>query len=164
MQKTNFLSPMLFVLLANPFWCAAQSMVLEVIGSSGGTAASGGFSLSWTVGETNIASANQGDAYLGAGFQQARQRSTTVGVFQQFEPTVELTAYPNPAGDFLIVESNTPELTLRLYDLWGRQVLADAQLNGVEQLDLTGLPAGMYLLQVLDQQQRLASVAKVQHY
>ena len=164
MKRTNLVKPMLFMLLGTPFWCTAQSMALEVIGSSGGAAVSGDFSLSWTVGETNITAASQGDAYLGAGFQQARRLNTTVGIFQHFEPAIELKAYPNPAGDFLIVESNVPDLTLRLFDLLGRQVLEDAQLNGAEHLNLSGLPAGMYLLQVLDNQRRLASVAKVQHY
>jgi hypothetical protein len=77
---------------------------------------------------------------------------------------VEIKAYPNPAGDFVTVESTTTGLTLRLFDLLGRQVLSDSALNGIEQLQLSHLPAGTYLLEVFDELGRLAGVVKIQHY
>jgi hypothetical protein len=154
----------LFCLAVVPWFCSGQSMALEVLGSSGGTAASNSYSLTWTLGETNIHAATQGNHYLGAGFQQARKPNLTVGIFQPFVPLVEIKAYPNPAGDFVTVESTTPGLTLRLFDLLGRQVLSDSALNGIEQLQLSHLPAGTYLLEVFDELGRLAGVVKIQHY
>lgn len=165
MRKSTVYKPMLLPMLLAviPWFCSAQDMALAVMGSSGGTAVSSGFSLSWTVGEVNIQSTAQATDYLGAGFQQARQRNTTVGAFQPYLPLVDLEVFPNPAGELLTVKSNTLGLTLRLFDLWGRQVLADANLNGTEQLPLTLLPAGTYILTVFDQSGRLAGLTKVQH-
>jgi hypothetical protein len=149
----------------SPYWSSAQSMALEVIGSSGGIVASGSHSLTWTVGETNIANGTQGGAYVGAGFHQARKpQLTAVGVFQPLGQAIDFQAYPNPAGAALTVVSSTPGLTLRLFDLLGRPVLSDFHLNGQQQLTLSGLPAGMYVLQVLDDQQHLAGVVRIQHY
>jgi hypothetical protein len=164
MRKIHFVAPLLLLLSGASLSGGAQSMALELMGSSGGTAASGGFSLSWSVGEPAIAAAVQGSHYLGAGFQQAQKPNITVSLFQAFRSEVRFSAYPNPAGDYLMVTSDAAQLTLRLFDILGRQVMADVLLSGQEQLNLKDLPAGTYLLQVYDEQQRLSGVSKIQHY
>ena len=146
-----------------PLSATGQSMALEVKGAAGGDAASNGFSLSWTAGEINVQAASQGTLYLGPGFQQARPRQITVGIFEQLLPSVEVNVWPNPAGELVNVASPVEGLRLSLCDALGRQVMSFVPLNGTEQLPLGNLPAGMYLLQVWDDQQRLAGTVKIQH-
>jgi hypothetical protein len=138
-------------------------MALTAMGSSGGTSTAGSYSLAWTVGEAVTMNAIQGDLYVGAGFQQARKRSTTVGVLSVFVPSIQIKAYPNPAGEILIIEAPQTELHLRLCDLLGRQVIANHSMNSKGQLNLSQLPTGIYVLQAFDEKGRLAATTKIQH-
>lgn len=61
------------------------------------------------------------------------------------------TASPNPAGDFVnIVFREKPEIeatpTITLWDLQGRKLQEKVVENAATQLDLSGLPAGVYLV------------------
>jgi Secretion system C-terminal sorting domain len=163
MRQLKFRRFIIGLVACLPMWCLAQSMALEAIGSSGGTDGSNGYSLTWTVGEAVTLNGQQGTNYVGAGFQQARKKSTTVGWTIQFEPLANLKIYPNPAADYLIIESETNGLTARMYDLLGRPVIITQPMSEREQLDLSELPAGTYLLQVFDAQHRLVNASKIQH-
>ena len=63
----------------------------------------------------------------------------------------ELAVFPNPADRFvqLRYSSRTP-LQVRLFDLTGRP-LRQTELRGQGQLDVTGYPAGVYLLRVVNE-------------
>ena len=61
------------------------------------------------------------------------------------EPTVALTAWPNPAQDALQVEA-APGTQLALIDLVGREVVRTVALHNRTVLDLTTVPNGSYLL------------------
>jgi hypothetical protein len=66
--------------------------------------------------------------------------------------------YPNPAQEFLRVESRGGGLELRLSDLAGRELMADRSGGGELRLDLSALPAGLYVLTLRSggrQEQRL---------
>ncbi len=163
MKKNHTIKLAAILWLFAPSWGSAQIMALQAVGSSGGTTVSGAYSLAWTVGEAAVMAAEQGDIYVGAGFQQAKNRRVTVGVFSVFVPSIEFNAFPNPAGDLLMVASSAADLHLRLFDLLGQQVLPDHPMNGKAQLHLGPLPAGMYILHAYDETGRLAATAKIQH-
>ena len=55
--------------------------------------------------------------------------------------------YPNPAGSRISVSCDTEPQSIRICDLLGRVVLHKENLSKPE-LDVSFLPAGMYLLQV----------------
>lgn len=56
--------------------------------------------------------------------------------------------YPNPATDFLYVETAAPlDYRMALYDSTGKLVVS--QLNA-GRIDLSGLPDGIYLLEITD--------------
>lgn len=57
----------------------------------------------------------------------------------------EAKVYPNPATDRLTVETATPG-PVTVQDLTGK-ILMTANHSGAITLDISGLPAGMYLLQ-----------------
>jgi len=68
------------------------------------------------------------------------------------EPEVDLNIYPNPAADYLTVQSNDlvgEEITVSLFNAMGQRVLL--QQNKMEdnlQLDVSDLDAGLYMLQI----------------
>ncbi len=163
MKKNHTIRLAVFLLLFAPMWGYAQTMALQALSSSGSTTVSGAYSLTWTVGEAVVMAADQGDTYVGSGFQQAKTRRVTVGIFTVFMPSIEFNAYPNPTGDLLMVEASAAELHLRVFDLLGQQVLPDYLMNGMGQLHLSQLPVGMYILNALDENGRLAATVKIQH-
>ena len=67
-----------------------------------------------------------------------------------FSPGVsEVRVYPNPAQEQIVVQG--PErYRVALYDLYGTLVQEQLQQSGRSQLNVVGVPAGVYLLQVLD--------------
>lgn len=64
---------------------------------------------------------------------------------------LELTVYPNPAGDHIRVEleGNNNPLNLTVYDSKGAVVLTDV-LDAGQPLDLSSLPAAVYTLQAVN--------------
>ena len=55
--------------------------------------------------------------------------------------------WPNPASSALRVETPTPA-TVRAYSVTGRLVLPEQRVDGLAELDVTGLAPGVYLLEV----------------
>ncbi len=64
------------------------------------------------------------------------------------EETIKL--YPNPASSYITIESNgqTTNGLAQLYDLTGRAIM---QLTYNEQIDVSGLPSGLYLVRFTNQ-------------
>ncbi|MCP4311938.1 MAG: T9SS type A sorting domain-containing protein [Bacteroidetes bacterium] len=57
--------------------------------------------------------------------------------------------YPNPASEFLIIDTNILQATLQLFDMQGRLMMEQELEYGSGRLDLSGYPEGAYLLKVL---------------
>lgn len=163
MYKSNLFKPLFLLLVLGPVWINAQSMALDVLGSSGGTSSSNGYSLHWTLGEAIVAGGSQGGDYLGAGFHQAHRKSTIVSIHEHFESTIQIRVYPNPSADFLNVKSEESKLTLRLCDVLGRPVVTDIPHDRFTTVSLLPLPAGVYILQVFNDQKQLVSTQPIQH-
>lgn len=161
MKKLNFLPALLPVVM--PFCLGAQSMALQVTGTSGGTVATGAGSLNWTVGETAIAAQLSAGLYWGEGFQQVWVAPLVSTGDPGDAPAVSLTVYPNPATQYVNVETGMTLLQAQLFDLAGRPVTDPVSINGLARIDLGALPAGFYLLRAFDENGRLAGVAKIQH-
>ncbi len=145
-----------------PGFCLAQTMERYVVGAAGGSVQTAAGSLDFTVGEMLIAPRTAGNLYWGEGFQQAWIAPVVSTADAETAPPLLLTVYPNPAVQHLFVESNRPLLQAQLFDLTGRPVSDRLPINGATRFDLGRLPAGLYLLRALDENGRLAGVAKVQ--
>lgn len=65
-------------------------------------------------------------------------------------PALHFTAYPNPAGNNLVIEGAGQSL-LHLRTLEGKLVLEQELLHTKTDLDLSQLPSGIYLLQITSQ-------------
>lgn len=75
--------------------------------------------------------------------------------FEQVDQ-IDLTVYPNPAANFLILETSADltNATMFIYNAQGQQVRATA-LNNTHQVDVSGLNNGVYFYQLADGNQLL---------
>ncbi len=63
---------------------------------------------------------------------------------------LNFSVHPNPAKDLLHIQAQRPMERLQLYDLSGRAVLAEQVRSDRHGLNLSGIPPGIYLLEVSD--------------
>jgi hypothetical protein len=143
----------------------AQQIKQEVIASAGGysTSSDKSVSISWTLGETVIPTLTSGDRslILTHGFQQKLIISS---VEENFEDPVNVTVFPNPAGESIKIQFKSAidkEILISLLDAQGKLVRTD-QIEAtvlVKQINLQDLPAGVYYLRLT--KGKLVNVYKV---
>lgn len=68
----------------------------------------------------------------------------TTGIRQQ--TLIDLNIYPNPANNWLTIETSEDISSVQIFDLSGRLVLSN--FSGKQVLELSGLDEGIYLIQV----------------
>lgn len=68
------------------------------------------------------------------------------------EEKLEMEIYPNPTTDFLFIKNleNQNDLTINIYDLLGQQINNNTITNNNNQIDVSNLPIGTYLIRVQD--------------
>ena len=64
------------------------------------------------------------------------------------ETNIKFTAYPNPVQTTLHIASNTELLSAELYNLYGQMVLKIQPNTTSTEIDVQGLPNGIYILKV----------------
>ena len=84
---------------------------------------------------------------------------STVSVAEVPEATISV--YPNPVSELLVVECELTDATIRLFDTQGRLLHTEQPMGYSTQIDVASLPAGQYLVQVVDAQGRMIGVKKV---
>jgi len=155
--KTLFPLVCVLALAACPCrYLAAQTAERTVLANAGAAASiAGGHHISWTLGETFVATRTDAGAppvlVVTEGFQQPN--SGTVPTVDLPDAAGQVTVSPNPAGDALnIALSELPAASLRitLFDLNGRILREDALTGLTTTLDLRGLPAALYILTLTD--------------
>ncbi|MBI5915917.1 MAG: T9SS type A sorting domain-containing protein [Bacteroidetes bacterium] len=150
--------------LAGP--AASQTLAIQVVAAAGDTfTAANGAELDWTLGEPVVETfANQ--AVLTQGFHQAFDLATPV--LEQPLSDILLKVYPNPASNRLTIEAEAAApLRAQLFDLFGRLLLTVQLQNRTEQLDVSHLPAGTFLLSILEERPdryREVQVFKIQKF
>lgn len=144
--------PLLFFSLLIGTFGYSQTTSPEIIGSSGDHFFNSNAQISWTLGETMVATFTSDSSQLSQGFHQT---NLTITAIEDLAPNFEMKAYPNPTADLLHFEwpENTPSLRLVLIDvsgkeLWVRQARSPALPTS---LDLSTYPAGTYFLHVYQQ-------------
>jgi len=77
----------------------------------------------------------------------------TVGINEQDQP-ISVSVYPNPATDFLTVNSKDQVQDFRVYNLLGAEVLTGRfsnMKNASNQVDISTLPSGVYVLELVSE-------------
>jgi len=68
---------------------------------------------------------------------------------QDFNPVLNINVYPNPASQFINLDSSDMMTSFQIFDLNGRTVLTEESLNTLtQQIDISALSQGTYLLKV----------------
>jgi hypothetical protein len=160
-------SPILLALLAcfafatSAFGQAGlERQVIGLAGNSLQTAS--GATLNFTVGEILTTEVNKGAASLSQGFQQVFVEKITLDASElETAPSANIEVLPNPARDFLQINTDTP-LQTTLFDLNGRQLLQQTDIENSAQLNISAIPAGTYVLRSITATGKPAQSFKIQ--
>lgn len=140
--------------------CTGKKLILHVDGAQSYNWSDGSQKDSLVVTKAGIYSVEGTDSNVcsGADTLFVREVLCNVGVDEQLKKN-RLIMFPNPVTKTLTIHWAQPlksPVHLLVYDISGKQVLAENVLNGKQsvQLDVEDLPAGVYSLQVSDQHNR----------
>lgn len=151
---------LIFVLLSS----AQQAFLAPVVFASAGNTSisANGTKLSFTVGETAIATLATADVVLGEGFHSGSLLATKVDETELADWGIHV--FPNPASQTIFVEFATPKtggtLHATLWDLQGRQLMDAMPMLGFAQnpINVQHLTSGTYLLRLSDENGSTATV------
>lgn len=83
---------------------------------------------------------------------QVRDFPVSVPETPQPKAGLDYVVYPNPTtGTFTIETLYKGRLTVRVFDLMGKEIIQTNMNNGLQTINLPGLTSGMYLVQLLDE-------------
>src|SRR5688572_8944591 len=161
-------SILLFILALFSIEVSSQRLSQTVIAPEGGSSTSGSITLEWTLGELAVESVATGNRLYTQGFHQP----ISVKIFYQPpvsllpEPGFEIIVAPNPVQSLLMIYSVSPmtkSLRFTLSDITGKQLWSrsNAAATSVNRIDMTGIVAGLYILNVHDASGRLLRTYKI---
>ena len=90
-------------------------------------------------------------AYNACGSNQDCKSVTVNGLGISTAVLDKVKVYPNPASDVLLIEGATTGTTATLFSLVGQQVIEPVTLDNKQGISVKGIPAGVYFLQLTDQ-------------
>ena len=118
------------------------------ITTSGGEASGSGGSVSFSTGQVNYSSAGPGGG-VSQGIQQPYEILSSVQEIN--EKNISVSAYPNPALDFIVIKvKNAVSLNLvcELFDQQGKLLLTKKITGEETNVSFDGLPGAIYFLKV----------------
>ena len=90
--------------------------------------------------------------------------SESCGLGLDDKPAAISSIYPNPAADFIIIESGLETgstYQIQLFDVQGREVFRRITMRKSESINLDQFASGSYMLQVTDSEQTIMDVRKI---
>jgi hypothetical protein len=106
-------------------------------------------SISWGLGEAVIETFEVDDIIITQGFQQSKLTITTIEELPESE--FSITAFPNPANDFVYLKSNLNEsddVYFTMFDLNGKIVMQDKINSTLEKVSFRALKSGVYFIKI----------------
>ena len=140
--------------MAGTLAVSAQSIGPSTLNSAGGSAAIGGNTYEWSLGEMTVVSTYSGGSLVVTqGLLQPFNLSN--GIHEHPLSAGALQVYPNPAEDVLYLQpafKQGDKLSFALLDMTGKLILREEKTlstgTELQTIRLTGLAAGNYMLQV----------------
>lgn len=119
----------------------------SVVNTTGGTVASGSQRLDYSIGEISTITLSNLQNHLTQGVLQPM--GVLVGINDLFDKQFAFSAFPNPVGSELIIETDyTAFQTLDIFDIAGKSLRHQQWDN--KPIDFQALPAGAYLVSLRD--------------
>lgn len=150
---------------------SASAQNRSVVAAAGGDGQTASVRLSWTLGETAVATLQRANGeLLTEGFQQPetlRVETAHPPVVAASDELERIRIAPNPVGAVLTVRIPDAWMqetaSLELFDLGGRRVQAGRMESGTASLewDMSALPAGTYWLRIASAAARQAQTFKI---
>ncbi|MFY0598203.1 MAG: sulfatase-like hydrolase/transferase [Cyclobacteriaceae bacterium] len=72
-----------------------------------------------------------------------------------------LKLYPNPVRDFLQVLTDIDGMSLTLYDLGGRLILQQTEINSTSSVSTVGIPKGVFMYQIKNQSEEIIAKGRL---
>jgi hypothetical protein len=122
----------------------------EAVVASGNYHQNASGSISWGLGETAIQTLTAGENIITQGFQQTRLIITSVNELPGIDFTIS--AYPNPAHDFInlkVDKEDFEKIRYELFDQNGRILKAETFETNPVIISFQGRSAGIYFVRVI---------------
>lgn len=127
------------------------------IDSGGDISTNGMLKIVYTIGEVALQENTTGNIYISEGFISVN--SLVSLDIENYSLLSDMNIYPNPAHNFIIVESKTLKVeSLQILDITGKIVLSSLLREGITQsqsIDITTLESGIYFVKVGMQVQKI---------
>ena len=124
----------------------------ESINTTGGNAKSSEGSVSYSIGQLTYQIQTGANGSVAEGVQQPFEISMVTGV-EETAITLTISAYPNPATDFLTLEVKDFEhssLIFKLYDLLGRLIQTEKITSNQTTIVMSSLEPSTYFIKVIE--------------
>ncbi len=120
----------------------------ESAATAGGEASGNGGTVSYSVGQVAYSTPSGTAGSEAQGVQQPFEISISTGMDQITIP-LEMSVYPNPTADFLILETgDAAGLSYRLFDVQGRLIERSDLVDTTTRLRMEELPPAIYTLSI----------------
>ena len=123
----------------------------EVLPSSGGDATGSGGEISYSVGQVFVQTSYNSNESILEGVQQPYEISEISNLEKAESINLELSAYPNPASNYLLLQVNNIEfagLSYRLYNINGELISDGNVLSNTTSIQLETLQPATYFLKI----------------
>ena len=130
----------------------------ETIPAAGGNASGSGGSASYSVGQIFYSTHSGTSGSLTEGVQQPYEISVVTSIIEAEGIDLVISAFPNPATDYLILrvdKYDLEDIEYFLYDVNGRLLKEGNIIAGETAISMTNLVPAVYLLKVLDNKKEI---------
>ncbi len=145
----------LLIILAFPLVIAAQTVMPQIIASSGSSYETPSAQLDWTLGELITETYTAGSIILTQGFHQP-EISVETGYS---DPDIQLSVnvFPVPSSSYITVEFNEiwQGMTIELFNLQGIRISSTPVINQRVEINLLDLPSAGYILKVITNENKM---------
>lgn len=154
------------ILILTGFLCllgiglSAQTAIERQAISSGGNSfdmANESYKISATIGQPVAATMANDNYIVTAGFQQSGLSMVSVFTAQ----SADISVFPNPGTDFIMVKSDLKNYSLKLFDAKGSLAFSQQKITGNNVVEVAWLNPGEYIMQILSATGELLSVQKI---
>ncbi len=158
--KVNWKEALLLPVIILLFTAASAQ---EAIPVSGGNASGEAGSLSFTVGQAAYITVTGAEGIVAQGVQQPYEISAVTGSNKVAGISLEVSAYPNPAADYLILNTGAAsfkgnnKLEYRLYDMHSRLINTEKLISNETIIAMGHLMPSVYFVKIINQDQEIKS-------
>ena len=135
-----------------------QSLYQTVIGSGG----SDNSQLSWTIGEPVASTISDGNVTLTQGFQQPTFVITNVSTVPVYG--VEVSLYPNPATNYVVIKSNIKNYSYKLINEIGEIIQEGESSMSELTIDLSRCQSNKYFVKIVSEDETFFKSYKLVKY